>query len=123
MLRLRKAHPLPRAAGVEAAINPVSPADMAPTDVLAGADPDHLGLGGIESDLADRVRGLVFENGCPAVPALVVFQTPPEPVATYQTPEAVGWTATSAMRLLIRPGPMLRKGNAAATLASRDSGA
>jgi DNA-binding NarL/FixJ family response regulator len=25
-------------------------------------------------------------------PALVVFQTPPEPAATYQVPGAVGWT-------------------------------
>src|SRR5829696_3040989 len=60
--------------------------------------------------------------GVQVVPALVVFQTPPEPAATYQIPGTVGWTAMSAMRPLIRPGPMLRKGNAAAALASGDSG-
>src|SRR5215203_603084 len=60
--------------------------------------------------------------GIQVVPALVVFQTPPEPAATYQMPGAVGWTAMSAIRPLISPGPMLRKGNAAAALASGDSG-
>jgi hypothetical protein len=65
VLRPGKAHPLPGAAGVAAAVDAVPPADMAPTDVLAGADPDHVGVGGVESDLADRVGGLVFENGRP----------------------------------------------------------
>src|SRR5215216_1277335 len=60
--------------------------------------------------------------GVQVVPALMVFQTPPESAATYQMPGAVGWTAMSAMRPLIRPGPMPRKGNAATALASGDSG-
>src|SRR5215813_3474828 len=60
--------------------------------------------------------------GVQVVPALVVFQTPPEPAATYHVPGAVGWTAMSAMRPLIRPGPRLRNGNAAAALASGESG-
>src|SRR5919106_4809094 len=65
VLRPGEAHPLPGAAGVAAAVDPVSPADMAPTDVLAGADPDDVGVGGVESDLADRIGRLVFENGRP----------------------------------------------------------
>ena len=65
MLRPGKAHPLPGAAGVAAAVDPVPPADMAPADVLPGADPDHVGVFGVESDLADRVGGLVLENGRP----------------------------------------------------------
>jgi len=60
--------------------------------------------------------------GVQVVPALVVFQTPPEPAATYQIPGAVGWTAMSARRPLIRLGPTLRSGSAAEALASGDSG-
>src|SRR5688500_2813341 len=56
------------------------------------------------------------------VPALVVFQTPPEPAATYQMPGAVGWTAISARRPPIRWGPTARNGSAAEALASGDSG-
>src|SRR2546423_219987 len=61
----RRRQVLPVAAAAAAAVAPVPPADMAPTDVLAGADPDHVGIGGIESKRADRVGGLVFENGRP----------------------------------------------------------
>src|SRR5262245_15548104 len=59
--------------------------------------------------------------GVQVVPALVVFQTPPEPAATYQVLGAAGSTAMSARRPLIRYGPTPRKGSAAEALASGDS--
>ena len=47
------------------------------------------------------------------VPALVVFQTPPEAEATYQVFGCFGSTATSEMRPEVRAGPMLRSASPA----------
>src|SRR5688572_15290815 len=52
------------------------------------------------------------------VPALLVFQTPPEPAATYQVLRSRGCTAISEIRPLMRAGPMLRSLSAAAALAT-----
>ena len=46
------------------------------------------------------------------VPAFSVFQTPPEPTATYQTLSLSGCTATSAIRPDKNAGPTLRILNA-----------
>ncbi len=42
------------------------------------------------------------------MPLLVVFQTPPAAVPTYQVDLSVGWTAMSAIRPLVRAGPIDR---------------
>src|SRR5512139_2017894 len=47
-------------------------------------------------------------SGFHVVPAFCVFQTPPEPTATYQVLALRGSTAMSAMRPDISAGPMLR---------------
>src|SRR5262249_29915851 len=46
--------------------------------------------------------------GFQVVPALVVFQTPPEATATYQVARSFGWTASAAMRPDVTAGPMER---------------
>jgi len=46
--------------------------------------------------------------GVQVVPALVVFQTPPDATATYQVLGSSGWMAMSAIRPDISAGPMLR---------------
>src|ERR1044071_5379457 len=47
-------------------------------------------------------------SGVNVVPALVVFHTPPEAVAMYQTRPSRGSTATSTMRPDTSAGPMPR---------------
>ena len=42
------------------------------------------------------------------VPAFSVFQTPPEPTATYQTLSLSGWVTISAIRPDKKAGPTLR---------------
>ena len=46
-------------------------------------------------------------SGVHVVPALVVFQTPPEPTATYQVFSLVGSIAMSAILPDIKAGPTL----------------
>ena len=46
--------------------------------------------------------------GFQVTPALLVFHTPPEPTATYQTLRSWGCQAISAMRPDIKAGPILR---------------
>ena len=53
-------------------------------------------------------EGWSSNTGIHVMPALVVFQTPPEPTATYQVVASSGWTAMSAMRPPISAGPMPR---------------
>ncbi len=47
--------------------------------------------------------------GVQVVPAFSVFQTPPEPAATYQVWRFKGWMTISLIRPDMRAGPMLRK--------------
>ena len=47
--------------------------------------------------------------GVQVVALSVVFQTPPEPTATYQVARSAGSIAMSAMRPDARDGPMFRK--------------
>jgi hypothetical protein len=46
--------------------------------------------------------------GVQVVPAFSVFQTPPDPAATYQTALRVGWITMSLIRPDMMAGPMLR---------------
>src|SRR6185503_4434415 len=48
------------------------------------------------------------KTGVKLMPALVVFQTPPAALATYQIFLSVGWTAMSATRPDVRAGPIER---------------
>src|SRR5436309_13256559 len=48
------------------------------------------------------------KTGAQVVPALTVFQTPPEAAATYQVVGVRGSTATSTIRPPTTAGPMLR---------------
>src|SRR5512139_701015 len=47
--------------------------------------------------------------GVQVVPALTVFQTPPEATPTYQVLLSVGWMAMSLMRPEVIAGPIPRK--------------
>jgi hypothetical protein len=61
--------------------------------------------------------------GFQVTPAVVVFQTPPEPTATYQVAASRGSIATSAMRPDMKAGPRLRSVSPASVAAdSRGSG-
>src|SRR5476651_984282 len=57
-------------------------------------------------------------TGVNVVPALVVFQTPPEATATNQTRGSRGSTARSAMRPDVSAGPMPRSSSPANTFSS-----
>src|SRR5262249_31639420 len=65
VLRLLEAEVLPGLAAVVGAINAVAVADAALAVVLAGADPDDVGVLRVEDDAADRVRALVVEDRRP----------------------------------------------------------
>src|SRR5262245_56379912 len=58
------------------------------------------------------------KTGAKLIPALLVFQTPPAAVATYQIRLSTGCTATSATRPEVRAGPMARKLRPAAAVAN-----
>src|SRR5436190_1464387 len=55
------------------------------------------------------------------MPWLVVFQTPPAAVATYQVSGLAGSTAMSMIRPEVRAGPMPRRGRPAKVPALRGS--
>ncbi len=65
VLGLGEAHVRPGLAAVRAPIDAVAEADVTPADVLARAHPDVLGIGRVEGEAADRVRGLRVEDGRP----------------------------------------------------------
>jgi hypothetical protein len=65
VLGVLQAHVLPVGPAVPASVDPVSPADVASAHVLAGADPDHVRVGRIDGDAADRVNALLVEEGSP----------------------------------------------------------
>ena len=55
----------PGASAVQALVDAVAPPDAALAGVLAGAEPDDVGVGGIDGDRARGVRGVVVEDGRP----------------------------------------------------------
>ena len=58
-------------------------------------------------------------TGVQVVPEFTVFQTPPEPTATYQTLLFSGCTAISAIRPDINPGPIFRSFNPEKVLSTK----
>src|SRR5262249_24583528 len=65
VLGLFEAHLLPRFAGVVGAVDAVAETDAALAVVLAGADPDDVGVLRVEDDLADGVGAFVVKDGTP----------------------------------------------------------
>jgi hypothetical protein len=63
--------------------------------VLTRADPDDVRVFRIDDDAAERERGLLVEEGVKVMPRLVVFQSPPNAVATYHTLGFPGSISTS----------------------------
>ena len=50
--------------------------------------------------------------GSKVVPSFVIFQTLPDPTATYQMLSSSGWNSMSAIRPPLMAGPMLRSSRA-----------
>ena len=65
VLRGFEAHFGPTAAAIFAAVDAVAKADMPTADVLTGAEPDDLGVGGVEGDAAGGVDALTIEDRLP----------------------------------------------------------
>ncbi len=65
VLGLLENHLLPRLAAVERAIDTVAVGDAALVVVLAGADPDDVGVLRVDGQGADRVGAFAVENRCP----------------------------------------------------------
>src|SRR5688572_10140463 len=82
-----------------------------PTQITSGL------VGSIEISPIEY-EGWSSKTALQVVPAFVVFQTPPEPAATYQVLRSRGCTAISAIRPLMMAGPMLLSLSAAAALAT-----
>src|SRR3990172_645723 len=69
------------------------------------------GLFGSITTLAIEYDDWLSKMGLHVVPALVVFQTPPDATATYQVFGSVGWTAMSLIRPDVNAGPIARNRN------------
>ncbi len=65
VLGVLQPHVRPRLAAVQALVDAVAVADVAPAHVLAGADPDGFGIRRVERDAPDRVRRLIVEDRRP----------------------------------------------------------
>ncbi len=65
MLRAPEPHVLPGATGVPAQVHPVSPGHVAAADVLSRPHPHHVGVVGVQGDVADGVGSLLVEDGGP----------------------------------------------------------
>src|SRR5262249_6007890 len=63
VLRLHQPDALPGGAGVGALVDAVPVADAALRLVLAGAEPDDVGIVGVDGDAAERVGAAVVEDG------------------------------------------------------------
>ncbi len=74
--RILEAQVLPRLAAVDGAVDPVAVGDAALAVVLAGADPDHVGVVRVDGDAADRERALGVEDRRPGRPAVLRLPHP-----------------------------------------------
>ena len=61
----------PAPPAVQALVDAVAPADAPLARVLAGPEPDHVGVGGVDRDRAGGVRGVVVEDGRPGGAAVL----------------------------------------------------
>ena len=83
-----------------------------PTHTTSGSD------GSIATDPIEY-EGWSSNVGVHVIPAFDVFQTPPDPTATYQVAGSSGWTAMSAMRPPMSAGPIPRSARPSAACAMR----
>ena len=60
-----EAHVLPCAAAVPAPVDPVAPRHVPPAHVFARADPHNVGIGRVDGDVADGIRGVIVEDRGP----------------------------------------------------------